>query len=492
MDPPPAACNIPPSFVSAHGLSKHQAERYSRQVILPTFGPAAQARLCGSSALIVGCGGLGAPAALYLAAAGVGRLGLVDRDVVEVSNLHRQIIHSEARAGAHKADSAAAAVAALNSSVSIDVHRGGLDRGNAVQIVSQYDVVLDASDNAPTRYLLSDACAAAGRPLVSAAAVGTDGQLTVYCHGGDGPCYRCLFPEPPAPGDCARCSDAGVLGPVPGVMGVLQALEAIKLLSGVGAPLGRTLLLFDGLAGRFTSVKLRARAPGCAACGGGREATESMPAPGGGGEAGGGPRGRMRPADVAAFDYERFTGQAAHDGPPPPLRVLPPEARLSAGELRRRLRERAAPAAAGAGSGSSGAQPGAGAAAAAAAAESSSGGGGGGGYLLVDVRPREQFESAALPGAVSAPFESPAAFRERQLPRLLALRAAAAHGGGGGAGGGDAGAGAAPDVFVLCRRGNHSQLAVEALREAGVAEAYDLIGGLQAWADEVDPGVPVL
>lgn len=189
-----AAGGAPPaSYVSPHGLTKAQAERYSRQLLLSAFGPARQAALCAGSALIVGCGGLGAPAALYLAAAGVGRLGLVDQDAVDASNLHRQVIHTEAAAaaGTHKAASAAAAVAALNSGVALDTHLAGVTRDNAVSLVSAYDVILDCSDNAPTRYLISDAAAAAGRPLVSAAAVGTDGQLTVYCHGDDGPCYRC-------------------------------------------------------------------------------------------------------------------------------------------------------------------------------------------------------------------------------------------------------------------------------------------------------------
>jgi adenylyltransferase/sulfurtransferase len=188
--PPPAAGS---SYVSPHGLTKVQAERYSRQLLLPAFGPAAQAALCRGSVLIVGCGGLGAPAALYLAAAGVGRIGLADHDAVEASNLHRQVIHTEAAAAAatHKAESAAAAVRALNSGVALELHAGGLTPANAAGLAARYDVLLDASDNAPTRYLLSDAAAATGRPLVSAAAVGTDGQLTVYCHGEDGPCYRC-------------------------------------------------------------------------------------------------------------------------------------------------------------------------------------------------------------------------------------------------------------------------------------------------------------
>lgn len=294
---------------------------------------------------------------------------------------------------------------------------------------------------------------------------------------------RCLFPEPPAPGNCARCADAGVLGPVPGVMGVLQALEAVKILTGVGKILSRQLLLFDALAGRFTSVKLRARAPGCAACGcdggggvpaGGEAAGAGAPAGGGnGGSSGsGGPRGRMRPGDVAAYDYTAFTGQRPDDGPPPPLRVLPPEQRLSPAALAARL----------AGAPRDGAP---------------------GGCVLVDVRPREQFEAAALPGWVSVPFGDPRAFRERGVPRVLELCSAAA---GTGAAAGSAAAeqegravaaagGAAPAraaVYVLCRRGNHSQLAVQALREAGLDECYDLAGGLQAWAAEVDPSMPVL
>merc|ERR1711965_214003 len=199
---------------------------------------------------------------------GVGRLGIVDRDAVELSNLHRQIVHGTAEAtfGVHKADSAAAACRARNPCVALDIHREGLAPANALALVEPYDVVVDCSDNAPTRYLVNDACVLLRKPLVSAAAVGTEGQLSVYHHRG-GPCYRCLFPEPPAPRHCQRCSEAGVLGAVPGVMGTLQALEAVKVLADVGESLAGRLLLFDALAGRFQSVKLRGRQPGCAACG---------------------------------------------------------------------------------------------------------------------------------------------------------------------------------------------------------------------------------
>lgn len=502
------------SYVSSCSLTKPQAERYSRQLLLPSFGPGAQARLCHGSVLIVGCGGLGAPVALYLAAAGVGRLGLVDHDTVEISNLHRQIIHTEARAGTHKADSAAAAVAALNSGVKVEVHRDGLKPDNAAAMVGRYDVVIDCSDNAPTRYLLSDACAARGRPLVSAAAVGTDGQLTVYCHGDDGPCYRCLFPEPPAPGNCARCADAGVLGPVPGVMGVLQALEAVKLLSGVGEPLSRRLMLFDGLFGRFTTVRLRARAPACVACGapdgapagaasgaGGAEreggggglqgGSEDGAVGNGGGGGGSGSRGRMQPDDVAAFDYAAFTGQSAHDGPPAPLCLLPPEQRLSAAQLQQLLQQ----------------QPLSGASAAAGPADGLGGAAGAGAALLIDVRPKQQHEVMALPGSVNMPLDNLEKFRSLHLPEIMKLAGASsgtrdANGAaesqqGQPQGGGTVAAAAAAlrqarPVYVMCRRGNNSQLAVLELRAAGLARCYDLIGGIEAWAAEVDPSMPVL
>ncbi|KAK9815557.1 hypothetical protein WJX72_005681 [[Myrmecia] bisecta] len=264
----PVGPSLPRTWESSdHGLDSSQIARYSRQLILPSFGVQAQARLCGASVLVIGAGGLGSPATLYLAAAGIGRLGIVDQDVVELNNLHRQIIHSEARIGMHKAVSAGQSCREINSSIQVEVHTGGFKPANALQLVQRYDIVVDASDNAPTRYLVSDACVVAQKPLVSGAAIGTDGQLTVYCHGEEGPCYRCLFPEAPRPESCSRCADVGVLGVIPGIIGSLQALEAIKLASGVGEVLSRKLLLFDGLSGRMHTVKLRARSTTCLACG---------------------------------------------------------------------------------------------------------------------------------------------------------------------------------------------------------------------------------
>lgn len=301
-----------------HGLSPDQIARYSRQIILPSFGVQAQAKLYRGSVLIIGAGGLGSPAAIYLAAAGVGRIGIVDRDAVELSNIHRQVIHTEASVGSQKTDSAASAIKLLNSSVVVETYNEGFHPGNALHLVSRYDVVLDASDNAPTRYLISDACVLAQKPLVSGAAIGTDGQLTVYCCGVDGPCYRCLFPDPPPPQNCARCVDAGVLGVVPGIIGTLQALEAIKILSGVGQPMSRKLLVMDALTARFHVVKLRAKSPACVACGG-----DSI--------------SKLTKETIEDYDYAAFTGQVQNDGPLPPLRLLDPSDRCTCEQLQTRF-----------------------------------------------------------------------------------------------------------------------------------------------------------
>jgi len=321
---------------------------------------------------------------------------------------------------------------------------------------------------------ISDACVAAGKPLVSAAAVGTEGQLTVYALGPDGPCYRCLFPVAPAPENCARCADAGVLGVVPGVMGCLQALEAIKVLGGVGEPLSKRLLTFDALSGRFATIRLRARLPGCAACGAGTCAGAGAGAEAAGGaSSSGGDTGSLAaaPGRVAATDYAAFTGQAANDGPPPPLAILPPGERLPPAAFQAQL----------------------------AAARAS-----GARFLLLDVRPAAQHAVMALPGSVNIPYDQ----FDRRFGEVMALCSgrtiSSSSGGGGGDGGADGCTGAAPEaaaaapapaperIFVLCRRGNHSQLAVRRLREAGFGGAVDLVGGLGAWAAAVDGGMPVL
>ena len=298
-------------------LSGADLERYARHISLPAFGAAKQASLANARALIVGVGGLGSPASLYLAAAGVGRLALADADVVERSNLHRQIAHADARRGASKALSAATSIAALNPSCQLTTHTEGVTPANALALVRDADVVLDCTDNVQTRYLLSDACASAGKPLVSAAAVGTEGQLTVYVRdrattavrdAGAGlepdardarelPCYRCVFPTPPAARDRGNCARSGVLGPVPGALGTLQALEALKVLSGLGERNGGRLLMFDATADpkrAFRCVALRGRDARCVACGDGASAP-------------GAPRGEA----IASYDYDAFVGERA-------------------------------------------------------------------------------------------------------------------------------------------------------------------------------------
>eukprot|EP00118_Oscarella_pearsei_P007788 m.38965 g.38965 ORF g.38965 m.38965 type:complete len:440 (+) comp32654_c0_seq6:18-1337(+) len=271
----------------AEGLSREEIARYGRQLILPEFGVEGQVSLKQSSALVVGAGGLGCPAALYLAAAGIGRLGLVDYDTVELNNLHRQILHSEGTVDVPKVLSASASLIRLNSQVECIPYNVALDSSNALLIIEQYNVVLDATDNVATRYLLNDACVLLGKPLVSGSALRFEGQLTTYNYQG-GPCYRCLFPKPPPPETVTNCSDGGVLGAVPGVVGCLQALEAISLLAKKKSLYSQKLLLFDGAAGSFRLINLRPRQKSCNVCG------ES-------------------PSVTQLQDYEQFCGSSASD-----------------------------------------------------------------------------------------------------------------------------------------------------------------------------------
>lgn len=251
-----------------HSLSNDEVHRYSRQLILSDFGVSSQERLKNSSALIIGCGGLGSPAALYLASSGLGRLGLVDHDTVDISNLHRQIIHRENTVGQNKVDSAQLTCSQINSTIQIDVYHQLLTHENIMPIVQSYDVILDCTDNVITRYLINDACVLAGKPLVSASVIRFEGQLTVWNYKEkDGPCYRCLYPQPPPAETVSTCSDVGVLGPVCGTLGSLQALEAIKILTKIGDILCNRMLLVDGLSMNFRTIKLRLRQPNCAVCG---------------------------------------------------------------------------------------------------------------------------------------------------------------------------------------------------------------------------------
>src|SRR5438093_6914568 len=245
-------------------LTPAQQSRYSRHLLIPEVGTAGQVKLLESKVLLVGAGGLGSPSALYLAAAGVGTLGIVDFDVVEASNLQRQVIHSTERLGAKKVDSAKQSIQALNPDVNVVAHDEMLLADNVERLIAGYDVILDGTDTFETRYLLNDAAVAAGIPVVHASVFRFEGQLTTFVPY-EGPCYRCLYPTPPPPELAPGCSVAGVLGVVPGILGMLQANEALKVLLGIGHTLAGRLVLFDALETEFTELQLR-RDPSCPVC----------------------------------------------------------------------------------------------------------------------------------------------------------------------------------------------------------------------------------
>lgn len=407
---------------SGDQLSADAIYRYSRHLILPSFGVEAQARLLKSSVLVIGAGGLGSPALLYLAACGVGCVGIVDHDVVELNNLHRQIIHTEAYIGRSKVESAATACRAINSSVRIVEHKEAFRTSNALEIMREYDIVVDATDNVPSRYMISDCCVVLGKPLISGAALGLEGQLTVYNYNG-GPCYRCLFPTPPPTTACQRCSDSGVLGVVPGIIGCLQALEAIKVVSAVGEPLSGRMLLFDALSARIRVVKIRGRSSQCDACGKNSTLTEDQ---------------------FRIFDYEKFT-QSPLSTSPLKLHLLPSEARITSKEYNERNLK---------------GEP----------------------HILVDVRPAHHYKIISLPKSLNIPFASlegrlseiTAAYASEEICTTATSEDSQV-----------------PSLYVICRRGNDSQRAVEYLHKKGFAFAKDIIGGLESWSQDVDPKFPI-
>ncbi|XP_057781007.1 adenylyltransferase and sulfurtransferase MOCS3 [Salvia miltiorrhiza] len=415
-------CCARPEPPTGAKLSADMIYRYSRQLILPSFGVEAQANLLKSSVLVIGAGGLGSPALLYLAACGVGRLGIVDHDVVELNNLHRQIIHTEAYIGRSKVESAAAACRSINSTVQIVEHKEAFRTSNALEIMRDYDIVVDATDNVPSRYMISDCCVVLGKPLISGAALGLEGQLTVYNFNG-GPCYRCLFPTPPPATACQRCSDSGVLGVVPGVIGCLQALETIKVVGAVGDPLSGRMLLFDALSARIRIVKIRGRSSQCEACGEHSTLTEEQ---------------------FRNFDYESFT-QSPLSTSPLKLHLLPAEARITSNEYNERNLK---------------GEP----------------------HILVDVRPAHHYKITSLPNSLNIPLAS-------LEGRLSEIATAYAREESSPAATGEASQ--VPSLFVICRRGNDSQRAVELLRKEGFPFAKDIIGGLESWSQDVDPKFPI-
>jgi molybdopterin/thiamine biosynthesis adenylyltransferase len=271
-------------------FTEQQVLRYSRHIILPQVGATGQRKLLDAKVLCVGAGGLGSPAAMYLAAAGVGTVGLLDFDRVDLTNLQRQILHDTDDVGRPKVDSGAERLNSINPDVAVVKHNTILTSDNAFDILGQYDVIVDGTDNFPVRYLVNDACQMLGKPLVYGSIFQFDGQASVFLSGQGTPCYRCLFPEPPPPGTVPSCAEGGVFGVLPGIVGSIQAVEAIKLVTGIGEPLVCRLLLFDALAMEFTTVKLRWD-PDCPVCG-------------------------KHPTVTELIDYDAFCGLAPSQTPP--------------------------------------------------------------------------------------------------------------------------------------------------------------------------------
>lgn len=254
--------------IQNNSLNEDFSERYARHLRLPQVGVGGQQKLEAAHVVLIGAGGLGSPVAYYLAAAGVGTISIIDNDIVDKSNLQRQILHTDKSIGTPKVESAAIAIQALNPRVNIHTIQARLDAGNVLEIISSADVVVDGSDNFPTRYLLSDACVQMGKPLVYAAVQRFSGQISVFDAGrqrGNAPCYRCLFPEAPSGEDAPNCAEAGVLGVLPGVMGLLQATETLKIILGIGQTLSGRLLQFDALAMRFNEIRIPVD-PECPSC----------------------------------------------------------------------------------------------------------------------------------------------------------------------------------------------------------------------------------
>jgi molybdopterin/thiamine biosynthesis adenylyltransferase/rhodanese-related sulfurtransferase len=373
-------------------LSHEELLRYSRHLTLPDVGLDGQAKLGDARVLLIGAGGLGSPAALYLAAAGVGTLGLVDFDLVDRSNLQRQIIHGTSAIGTPKIESARERLRDINPHVQVETFGERLTSGNALRILRGFDIVVDGSDNFPTRYLVNDACVLLGKPNVYGAVFRFDGQVSVF-HAQEGPCYRCLYADPPPPELVPSCAEGGVLGVLPGVIGSLQALETIKLIVGFGETLIGRLLLFDGRRMQFRELTLQ-KDPDCPVCG-------------------------EHPSVTELIDYEAFCG-AGGSG-------LGAGAEITALELERERARRPD-------------------------------------LVLVDVREPREAEIAHIAGARLIPL--------RELPGRLAELSG--HG----------------DIVTLCHHGPRSLKAREILKGAGFANVRSLTGGIDAWAREVDPGLP--
>ncbi len=378
-------------------LTHDEIARYSRHLIMPDLGMEGQERLKAARVLLVGTGGLGSPLALYLAAAGVGTIGLVDNDVVDASNLQRQVIHTTSMIGRHKLDSAEHAIHEINPHVEVVQHPTFLTSENALDIIEPYDLVIDGTDNFPTRYLVNDACVLLGKPNVYGSIFRFDGQLAVF-YAKEGPCYRCMFPEPPPPGMVPNCAEGGVLGVICGIIGSSQGIEGIKLIAGIGEPMVGRLALYDALDQRWTNVKVN-KDPNCPVCG-------------------------ENPTITELIDYEEFCGMPAHDreedqSANQDMEILPTE---YAEDYRQRPD-----------------------------------------VVLIDVREPHEYEINRIEGSVLIP-------KDQLAGRLADLDGS--------------------QTYVMqCKSGRRSRESTELMRNAGF-KAYNLWGGINAYARQVDPSIP--
>jgi len=375
-------------------LSNDEILRYSRHLIMPEVGMEGQLKLKAARVLCIGAGGLGSPLALYLAAAGVGTLGIVDFDVVDYTNLQRQIIHSTADVGRKKLDSAAEKLKAINPFLNLRPFETRLTSANALDLFREFDIIADGTDNFPTRYLVNDACVLTGKPNVYGSIFRFEGQASVFATE-DGPCYRCLYPEPPPPGLVPSCAEGGVLGILPGLVGVIQATETIKLILGQGDSLAGRLLLVDALGMKFRELKLR-KNPDCPVCGKNRTITKLI-------------------------DYEEFCGIRGQEAPVED--VVPA---ISVEELKKKLDAKSD-------------------------------------VFILDVREPHEYQICNLNGYLVPLNDLP-----KRVSELDSSREIVAH----------------------CKMGGRSAKAVQFLRQAGFKKVYNLTGGITAWAEKVDPGMP--
>ncbi len=378
-------------------LSNEEIRRYSRHLILPEVGMAGQKKICSTSVLCIGAGGLGSPIAMYLAAAGIGKLGLVDFDTVDFSNLQHQLLHGTEDVGRHKGESARDTIKSLNPNVEVTLHSTRLTSENALEIIRPYDIIVDGTDNFPTRYLTNDACVLLRKPNVYGSIFRFEGQASVFAPHLGGPCYRCLYPEPPPPGMVPSCAEGGVLGVLPGIIGCIQATEILKLALGRGTTLIGRLLLFHALEMKFREVKLR-RDPKCPLCG-------------------------DNPSIKELVDYEMFCGipaESAETG------VNPDEVTVQ--EMKRALDSPDL------------------------------------GIKVLDVRDPDEYEIAHIHGVPQIPL----GVLNQRFTELDPNQT----------------------LYLHCKGGTRSMKALKFLREQGFKYVKSVKGGIHAWSEEIDPGVP--